>query len=183
MRYQGIAFIIIIAIAGMVGMLFMEKYPAAFVTMPPSLGGKAEIIWTDDARRMAQSTIVYYRQALATASTTISLPEGAEREALSKSIDALIGNAIAARAVDAAGLRAETDTLLVKRMTEYAERPEFGAATAMLYGLDTGSFLEFVARPETEREILKREKNLEEAAFRKWLAELEAESRIVRFVK
>ena len=183
MRYQGLAFVMIIAIAGIAGMLFMEKYPAAFVTAPPSLGGEAEIIWKSDARRMAGGVIVYYRQALGGTTTTISLPEGTEREALSKSIDTLIRNAIMAHAVDAAGLRAETDTLLAERMNEYAKQPEFSAAMAMLYGLDTGSFLEFIARPETEREVLKKEKTMDDAALAKWLDELETESRIVRFVK
>lgn len=183
MKYQGLAFVAIIMVAVCAGLLFMEKYPAAFITMPASLGGEAEIIWTSDAERMARSTIVYYRQALGGATTTISLPEGAEREALTKSIDTLVRNAVMAHAIEAEGLRAETDTLLAERMAGYAAQPEFSAAMAMLYGLDTDSFLEFIARPETEREILKREKDLDDAALAAWLDRLVTESRIVRFVK
>jgi len=183
MRYQGLAFIIIILIVGATGILFMEKYPAAFVTVSPSLGSEAEIIWTNDAHRMAQGVMVYYRQTLGNATSTVDLPEGTEREALSKSIDALIRNTIMARAIDTEGLRAKTDTLLAERMAEYAKQPEFSVAMAMLYGLDTDSFLEFIARPETEREVLKTEKGLDDAALASWLDTLERESRIVRFVK
>lgn len=183
MRYQGLAFTIILIFAVLSGALFMEKYPAAFVTMPESLGSEAEIVWKSDATRMARSTIVYYRQALGGATTTITLPAEAEREALSKSIDTLIRNGLMAQAIDTGGFRAETDTLLAKRMAEYAGQPEFSAAMAMLYGLDTKSFLEFVARPETEREVLKEKKGFDDATLAKWLDELEAESRIVRFVK
>lgn len=183
MRYQGLAFLGVIVIVATLGTAFTGNYPAAIAVMPESAGGGTAVIWAKDADRMGHAAIAYYRQMQSSASSTVPVPPGAEREAFSKSVSVLVDRAFVSAGIDAAGLRPEADALFVEKMSVYGQQPEFSAAIAMMYGLSPASFVEFIARPETEKEILMEKKGWDDAAFAAWVEELKQQGRIVRFVK
>ncbi len=177
---QGTAFLILIATGACITSFIMGWYPAAIVMGPKEATG-THIIWESSVSRMARATIAYYGNAASEASSTFEPTREIKKEARTQSIETLIGHSLIRDAVRAAGVEGEVQAALSEKMDGYAARPEFVSAVGLVYGLDSSGFLEFIARPETEREILMKKTDQDETAFATWLAKRKSEARIVRF--
>ncbi len=183
MSHPGKAFAAIIAIGVAAACAMLGWYPAAFVVAHADIGGNAHVVWASDASRMAASAIRYYGQAAGQATSTAKITPELAREARTKSVDALIDTIIVRDAIAHEDDEAEADTLLEEKMTTYSQNPEFSVAMSVVYGLNAAGFVEFIARPETEREFLKGKKKWDDAAFAAWLASERGKAKIVRFAK
>lgn len=181
MTRQGTALIALIMTGSLATAWIMGWYPAAIMQGPRK--AETRVIWMFSANRVARATLAYYENALAGASSTIAQTPEAMREARVKSIEALIGNALVHAEIVERGMEEEAARMLAAKMEGYAAQPEFPSAVALVYGLDASGFLEFIARPETEREMLMAKESWNEAGFAIWLETEKKTSRIVRFVK
>ncbi len=183
MSHGGKAFAAIIAMGVVTACAMLGWYPAAFVATPEDIGGDSHIVWASGVDRMAASAIRYYGQAAGQTTSTVKLAPEIAREAHAKSLDALIDTIIVRDAIAHDDGTAEADALLEEKMATYSQNPEFSVAMSVVYGLDAAGFVEFIARPETEREFLKNGEKWDDAAFAAWLASERAGSKIVRFSK
>ncbi len=181
MRNAGTAFAILACIGLMALIFVMQWYPAILVRVSDANGGGAHIIWEFQINRVADSAITYYKNALENASSSLTVTADIKRDAYEKSADSLLENILVHDAVRTRGLEAETDALVAKKLAEYQNQPNFGVALSLVYGLDNSGFLELIARPEAEREILKEKNAWDDAALATWLTAEKKASRIVRF--
>ena len=183
MRNAGTAFAFLLLVGAVTLVIAMQWYPAILVRATDINGGRAHIIWEFQINRVADSALTYYKQALENASSTLQLTKDVRSDAYKKSADSLIENILVHDAVRMKGLEAETETLITKKVDEYAAQPNFSVAISLVYGLDNSGFLELIARPEAERDILKEKNKWDDAALAAWLKEEKKASRIVRFAE
>lgn len=161
----------------------MQWYPAILVRTSDVNGGRAHIIWEFQINRVADSAITYYKNALENTSSSLAVTASVKNDAYEKSTNNIIENILVHDAVRKEGLEADVEALTTKKITEYQNQPNFGVALSLVYGLDNSGFLELIARPEAERDILKEKNMWDDAALATWLEEEKKASRIVRFSK
>ena len=181
MRNAGTAFTFLIIAGFVTTVIAMQWYPAILVRASEKNGGRAHILWEFQIQRVADSALTYYKNALANASSSLPITESVQKDAYAKSADTLIENAIVADAIKTKGLDADAATLVTKKVAEYSAQPNFSVAVSLVYGLTDSSFLELIAKPEAERELLKAKNNWDDTALAAWIAEEKKQSRIVRF--
>lgn len=158
-------------------------YPFAFMRVSANLGGTAHMLWARTANRIAETALTYYQTTLSTATTTLTITPAIKKEARQKAINALIEQVIIADAIRHMGGDADVETLLQNKFAAYAAHSNFTAAISLAYGLNNIQFIQFIARPETEKEFLKEKKGLDDAALAAWLAAEKQQTRIVQFFK
>jgi|GEM_PF-2237909 len=181
MKNAGIAFAFLIFAGFITTIIAMEWYPAALIRTPQASGGRAHIIWTYYVSRVTNSTLTYYKNALVSSSSTLAITPSITHDAREKSTDSIIENILIHNKIRAEGLETETEALITKKIAAYENQPNFTIAIALIYGLDSSEFVELVARPEAEREILALKNNWDDAALTAWVATEKKASRIVRF--
>lgn len=182
---KGIAIVLIALILACALMLIIitGAYPFAFMRASAGLGGTTHIIWARAANRVASATLTYYQTTLKTATTTIAITPALQTEARQKAVDALIEQALITDAIRQMHAEADAEALLQKKFAAYAARPEFTAAVSLAYGLDNAEFITLIARPETEKELLKQKKGWDDAALAAWLVAEKQQAQIARFFK
>jgi hypothetical protein len=183
MRNAGTAFAILMFAGLVTTVIAMQWYPAILVRSSDASGGRAHIIWQFQINRVADSALTYYKKALENASSTLQITTSVRSDAYEKSANTLIENILVHDAVRAGGLEAAVEVLIAKKVDEYAAEPDFSVAVSLVYGLDNSGFIELIARPEAEREILKEKNAWDDTALAAWLEEETKVSRIVRFSK
>ena len=181
MRNAGTAFALLMLVGLITTVAAMQWYPAVFVRASSENGGRAHVIWEFQIRRVADSALTYYKNALENTSSTLALTKSVRDDAYEKSAETILENIIVHDAVRARGLEAETNTMIAKKIAEYSAQPNFSVALSLVYGLDNSGFIELIARPEAEREILKEKNAWDDAALVAWLEKEKKASRIVRF--
>ncbi len=183
MRNAGTAFALLMFAGFVTTVIAMQRYPAILVRSADENGGRAHVIWEFQIRRVADSALTYYKNALENASSTLAVTADVKKDAYEKSADTLIGNILVHDAVRAKGLEAATEALVAKKTAEYAAQPNFSVAVSLVYGLDDSGFVDLVVRPEAEREILKGKSGWDDAALAAWIAAEKKAGRIVRFTE
>lgn len=183
MRNAGTAFAFLM-FAGFAAVVFaMQWYPVILVRSSDANGGRAHIVWEFQINRVANSALTYYKNALQNASSSLQVTASVRDDAYKKSADTFIENILVHDAVRAKGLEAKTETLIAKKVEEYAAQPNFSVAVSLVYGLDKSGFTDLIARPEAERDILKEKNKWDDAALAAWIVAETKASRIVRFSK
>jgi hypothetical protein len=183
MRNAGTAFAFLIVAGFITTVIAMQWYPAILVRTSDTSGGRAHILWEFQITRVADSALTYYKKALENTSSTLQITTSVRSDAYEKSASTLIENILVHDAVFAGGLEAATEALIAKKVDEYAAQPDFSIAVSLVYGLDNSGFIELIAQPEAEREILKEQNKWDDAALAVWITEEIKASRIVRFSK
>lgn len=183
MRNAGTAFTLLIVFGFITTVIAMNWYPAAVIKMEKQNGGQAHIVWEFQIRRIANSALMYYKNALRNGTSTLTVTTDMQEDAYQKSRETLLENLIVGDAVQERGLTAEAETLITAKIKGYAAQPDFSVAVSLVYGLDNSGFVELMARPEAEREILKEKNKWDDAALVAWITEEKKQSRIVRFFK
>ena len=183
MRNAGTAFAFLIFAGFVTTVIAMHWYPAALVRSSDVNGGRAHIVWEFQINRVADSAITYYKNALENASSSLTITASIKKDAYEKSANTIIENILVHDAIRARGLEVETETLIGKKVAEYNNQPNFSVAVSLVYGLDDSGFIDLIARPEAEREILKEKNNWDDAGLAEWLTAEKKAGLIVRFSK
>ena len=183
MRNAGTAFTILIFLGFVTTVVVMNWYPAAIIKMGKENGGRAHIIWKFQIQKVADSALMYYKNALINGTSTLMVTAVLQEDAYQKSRETLLENLIVHDAVEERGLTAEAEKLITEKIKGYAAQPDFSVAVSLVYGLDNSGFVELMARPEAERELIKEKRKWDDAALAAWIAEEKNRSRIVRFFK
>lgn len=201
MRNAGTAFALLICGGFITTIVVMQWYPAAIMKASPQNGGQAHIVWEFQIQKVANSALMYYKNALkndplrqsspprlgeagseARTSTLIVTAE-MEQDAYQKSRETILENLIVNDAIQQQGLMSVAEARIAKKIAEYTVQPDFSIAVSLVYGLDNSGFVELMARPEAEQELLKEKNKWDDAALAVWIAEEKKQSRIVRFFK
>src|SRR3989344_8366448 len=125
MRNAGTAFAILI-FAGIITLVIaMQWYPAILVRTPDESGGRARIIWKFQINRVADSALTYYKKALENASGTLRITTDVQKDAYEKSAETIIENILVNNAIRMQKLENAVDTLITKKVDEYAAQPDF----------------------------------------------------------
>lgn len=183
MRNAGTVFGLLIFFGFMTTIIVMNWYPAAVIKMGEKNGGRAHIVWEFQIRKVADSALMYYKNALKNGTSTLAVTADMQENAYQKSRETLLENLIVDDAMQERGLTAEAEALITKKITEYAAQPDFSVAVSLVYGLDNSGFVELIARPEAERELLQEKNKWDDTALAAWIAKEKKQSRIVRFFK
>lgn len=193
MRNAGTAFTLLIFLGFATTVIAMDWYPAAVIKMREKNGGHAHIVWEFQIRRVADSALIYYKNALKTgplrqsaseaSTSTLAVTADMQQDAYQESRETLLENLIVDDAVRERGLATEAETRITEKIKGYAAQPDFSVAVSLVYGLDNSGFVELMARPEAERELLKEKNKWDDDALAAWIAEEKKQSRIVRFFK
>ena len=183
MRNSATAFAFLICAGFVTTVIAMQWYPAALMRASSRESGRAHIIWEFQIRRVMNSALTYYKNALKNASSTLQFTEEMRNDAYAKSRETLIENTIVHDAIVTRGLETEADTLVTKKIAEYSAEPDFNMAVSLVYGLDNSGFVKLIARPEAEREILKEKNAWDDTALAEWISKEKNTSRIVKFFK
>ena len=183
MRNAGTAFTLLIIFGFITTVIAMNWYPAAVIKMREKNGGHAHIVWKFQIRRVADSALMYYKNALKNGTSTLTVSAALQEDAYQKSRETLLENLVVNDAIQKQGFTTEAEALITAKIKEYAAQPDFSVAVSLVYGLDNSGFVELMARPEAERELLQEKNKWDDAALAAWIAEEKKQSRIVRFFK
>lgn len=179
MRYYSAALLFLTLIFGISICAAFGFYPAALVVPGPASDAQPHIIWARSVRRVAHATLLYYEHALETASSPLRITPALSREVQNKSIQALINQIFIADAARQAVTEADIQAFMEEKLARYNAEPHFGTAIFLLYGLNSSAFVEFIARPEAEKELLQQKRGWDDAVLEQWLAEEKRRAQIV----
>lgn len=184
MKSYSFALLFLVGVFGILVCVVLGLYPAALVAPARQSGARPHIIGERSVRRIARATVIYYEYLWGrTALSTVSITPMVSREARGKAVEALINQVFVADAARQVATEAEIQMLVQEKLTRYSALPNFNTAVSLLYGLNDGEFIKFIARPETEKELLKKKKGWDDAALEQWLAEEKRRAQIVKFIK
>lgn len=183
MKYYSAALLLLSFTFGIFLCAIVGFYPVTLIAPTKDSGGRPHIIWARSVRRAAQTTLIYYAYALRTASSTLTITSAIKNEVYNKSIEALIDQTFIADAARHAATEAEIQAFIEEKLTRSSTEPNFETAVSLLYGLNGAWFIELIARPEAEKEMVKKKKGWDDAALEKWLAEEKRRAQIVKFIR
>ena len=132
MRNAATAFTFLIFAGFITTVIAMQWYPAVLMRASSANGGKAHIVWEFQIRRVMNSALTYYKNALKNASSTLQITEEIQNDAYAKSRETLIENTIVHDAIIIRGLETEADMLVTKKITEYSAEPDFNMAVSLI---------------------------------------------------
>ena len=181
MKYYSAALIFLTVTFSIFLCALVGFYPAALVAPARNSGLKPHIIWARSVRRVSQTTLIYYERAFGNASSTFAITPLTINEVKSKSVEALINQTFIADAARRAATDAEIQIFIEEKLARSNTAPHFKTAVSLLYGLDSAGFIELIARPEAEKEMLQKKKGWDDAALEHWLAEEKRRAKIVKF--
>lgn len=181
MRNAGTTFTLLICLGFITTVIAMNWYPAAIIKTSDKNIGQAHVVWEFQIRKVADSALLYYKNALKNGTSTLAVTADMEQDAYRKSRETILENLIINDAIQERGLASEVESIITKKITAYAAQPDFSVAVSLVYGLDNSGFVELIARPEAERELLKEKNQWDDTALAAWIAEEKKQSRIVRF--
>lgn len=181
MKYYSAALLILSFTFGIILCAALGFYPVALIAPTKDSGGRPHIIWARSVRRVAHTTLIYYKHALGTASSTLAITRAINNEVYEKSRTALIDQTFIADAARHAATETEIRAFMEEKLTRSNAHPNFETAVSLLYGLDGAGFIELIARPEAEKELLKKKRGWDDVAFNAWLTQTKQKSQIVIF--